>query len=163
MGVDIYTEKALAVTVDEFVQLTCRLKKSRKTIAETLVHDELCTEEQAKLMVEGSGFCRDWFTERFKEDLDGNEGYPENDSYLRRLIDILAGGGGVDFQKLPRYDIRSFESSRDSGYEVEVGVPYLMFDSSELFEQKLSKTGQAVSKQLNIKNVTETEWTVYSY
>ena len=163
MGVDIYTEKALAVTVDEFVQLTCRLKKSRKTIAETLVHDELCTEEQAKLMVEGSGFCRDWFTERFKEDLDGNEGYPENDSYLRRLIDILAGGGGVDLQKLPRYDIRSFESSRDSGCEVEVGVPYLMFDSSELFEQKLSKTGQAVSKQLNIKNVTETAWTVYSY
>ena len=163
MGVDIYTEKALAVTVDEFVQLTCRLKKSRKTIAETLVHDELCTAEQAKLMVEGSGFCRDWFGARFTEDLEGHEGYPHNEDYLRRLVSILADGGGVALQKLPRYDIRSFESSRYSGYEVEVGVPYLMFDSSELFEQKLSKTGQAVSKQLNIKNVTETEWTVYSY
>ena len=74
-----------------------------------------------------------------------------------------ADGAGVNLKKLPQYDIRSFESSRYSGYEVETGVPYLMFDSSELFEQKLSKTGRAVAKQLNIDNVRETEWTVYSY
>ena len=163
MGVDIFTEKALAVTVDEFVQLTCKLKKGRKTIAEALVHEEMCTDEQAKLMVERSGFCRDWFGQRFNENLENNEGYPENEDYLRRLVDILADGGGVNLKKLPQYDIRSFESSRYSGYEVDTGVPYLMFDSSELFEQKLSKTGQAVAKQLNIKHVTETEWTVYSY
>ena len=162
MGVDIFTEKALAVTVDEFVQLTCRLKKSRKTIAETLVHDELCTDEQAKLMLEGSGFCRDWFTERFKEDLDGNEGYPENEDYLRRLVSILAENSGVNLKKLPRYDIRMFESSRYSGYEVEVGVPYLMFESHGLFEQRLSKKGKAIENELGI-DVVETEWTVYSY
>ena len=162
MGVDIFTEKAVAVTVDEFVQKTCRLKKSRKTIAETLVHDELCTDEQAKLMLEGSGFCRDWFTERFKEDLDGNEGYPENEDYLRRLVSILAENSGVNLKKLPRYDIRMFESSRYSGYEVEVGVPYLMFESHGLFEQRLSKKGKAIENELGI-DVVETEWTVYSY
>lgn len=162
MGVDIFTEKAVAVTVDEFVQKTCRLKKSRKAITEALVHEEMCTDEQAKLMVERSGFCRDWFSQRFKEDMEGNEGYPENEDYLRRLVDILADGAGVNLKKLPHYDIRMFESSRYSGYEVEVGVPYLMFESHGLFEQRLSKKGKAIENELGI-DVVETEWTVYSY
>ena len=162
MGVDIYTEKAVAVTVDEFVQKTCRLKKSRKAIAESLLHEELCGDEQAKLMIERSGFCRDWFGARFTEDLEGNEGYPENEDYHRRLVSILADASGVNLKKLPRYEIRMFESSRYSGYEVSVGVPYLMFDSHGLFEQRLSKKGKAIENELGI-DVVETEWTVYSY
>ena len=162
MGVDIFTEKAVAVTVDEFVQKTCRLKKSRKAITESLVHEEMCTADDAKLMVERSGFCRDWFGARFTEDLEGNEGYPENEDYLRRLVSILADNSGVNLKKLPRYDIRLFESNRYSGYDVQVGVPYLLFDSYGLFEKRLSKKGKAIENELGI-DVVETEWTTYSY
>lgn len=162
MGVDIYTEKAVAVTVDDFVIKTCKLKKSRKAIAEALLKEELCGDDQAALMIERAGFCRDWFGQRFTEDMEDNEGYPANESYLHRLVAILAEGGGVNMKKLPSVQFRIFESNRYSGCDVQVGVPYLLFDSYGLFEQKLSRKGLAVQKELGI-DVEETEWTTYSY
>ena len=70
---------------------------------------------------------------------------------------------GIDADDLPEWTIRIFDSSRESGYDVETNVLYIMFEPYDLFETKMTKLGEELAKTLEMKFITETTWTVHSY
>jgi hypothetical protein len=91
------------------------------------------------------------------------EGYEDGRKHNTKLLQIFCEHIGIDLDNLPECNLRSFESSRESGWDVEADVLYLMFEPYGLFETKMTKEGKKLAKVLGKESIEETTWTVHSY
>lgn len=162
MGSDIFTEKAIAMELSDFVAKCTKAKPTRKLICDELFEEELITEDERDACVSCKQSIINVVQEKIEE-LMGDEGYCSCDATALNIITIVSTHGGINLERLPDFQVRSFSSQRISGYDVELDVLYIMFESYGMFETVMSKDGKRVAKELKLDEVTETEWTVHSY
>lgn len=164
MGVDIFTEKALALPLENYVVTCGKTKKARKGIAADLLDIEVITKEEHDEILEDKSFLVASVL-GFVEGRMSEEGYYEDsEAELEEILEILGKHNDIEFKEVVGgYSIRSFSNSRYSGYDVETGVVYIMIESFDLFMTVPTPKGEEIGRKLKIKDVTETEWTTYSY
>lgn len=165
MGSDIYTESAVAVRFDDFLDRKELNKKSINAIVDDLVKNDLVVEGAEKLSMRDSKAV---FINKYVDlisNLMTDNGYEIEDERDRitKFLQIFCEHVGIDLDDLPEYNFRFFESSRESGWDVETDVIYLMFEPYGLFETKMTKEGKKLAKILGKENIEETTWTVHSY
>ena len=164
MGSDIYTESAVAVRFDDFLSSRKELNKKslRNAIVDDLIKNDLVVEGLAeKLPMRDS---KSVFINKFVDLISmSEEGYENDRKHNTELLTIFCEHVGVDLDDLPECNFRFFESSRESGWDVEADVIYLMFEPYGLFETKMTKEGKKLAKVLGKESIEETTWTVHSY
>jgi hypothetical protein len=79
------------------------------------------------------------------------------------MLDTFCEQANIDLEELPSFSLRSFDSNRISGYEIETDVLYIMFDTFGLFKTVMTNEGKKVAKKLGVDSIQETTWTVHSY
>ena len=164
MGSDIYTESAVAVRFDDFLNSRKELNKKslRNAIVDDLIKNDLLVEGLVeKLPMRDS---KSVFINKFVDLISmSEEGYENDRKHNTELLTIFCEHVGVDLDDLPECNFRFFESSRESGWDVEADVIYLMFEPYGLFETKMTKEGKKLAKVLGKESIEETTWTVHSY
>lgn len=162
MGSDIYTESAIAIKLCDFLNRSeIKNKENRKKIVEIVQKTCPIPEEKVDLLLKS----KDSFVEAFVDLIDMSDGYEVEDSKESHdaLVMAFCEVVGINFEDLPDYSFRSFESSRESGWEVDADVTYVMFESFGMFETKMTDNGKKLAKALGQEEISETTWTVHSY
>ena len=161
MGSDIYTESAMAITLDSFLDTKAIKKKAnRELIANTLYQEKYIDEEALAVMTKNKG----GFIETFIAEIDiSEEGYEGDEERNKFMIQTFCKHAGINLEVLPDFYFRSFDSCRESGYDIETGVVYIMFEPYGLFETVMTDHGKQVANELGFEFITETTWTVHSY
>lgn len=162
MGSDIYTESAVAVRLQDFLDRKELDKKSlRNAIVDDLIKNDLVVEGLVeKLPMRDS---KNVFINKFVDLISMDEGYENDRERNTKLLTIFCEHVGIDLDNLPECNFRSFDNLREAGWDVEADVVYLMFESYGLFETKMTKEGKRLAKILGKESITETTWTVHSY
>jgi len=162
MGSDIYTESAVAVRFSDFLDRKELDKKSlRNAIVDDLIKNDLVVEGLVeKLPMRDS---KSVFINKFLDLISMIEGYEQDREHNTKLLTIFCEHVGIDLDNLPECNFRSFYNLRESGFDVEADVIYLMFEIYGLFETKMTKEGKKLAKVLGQKSIEETTWTVHSY
>ena len=169
MGSDIYTESAIAVRFEDFLnRKEISLKKNRHKIVNELIEKQLIDAQRASVkeseMIETKGgfICHLLSSISFDESCGWEN---EEDAYRHSdIVRVFCSNTGIDYDKeLVDFNFRKFQSSRESGHDVETDTVYIMFDSNGMFETKPTKEGKELGKTLGIKKLKETTWTVHSY
>ena len=169
MGSDIYTESAIAVRFEDFLnRKEISLKKNRRKIVDELVEKQLidaqkASEKESEMIETKNGFISHLLSEISFEDSSGWEN--EEEAYRHSdIIKVFCSNTGIDYnKKLVDFNFRKFQNSRESGRDVEINTIYIMFDSNGMFETKPTKEGKELAKTLGIEELSETTWTVHSY
>lgn len=162
MGSDIYTESAIAVKLCDFLNRSeINKKENRKKIVEIVQKTCPLSEEKLDMFLKS----KDSFIEQFVGSINMSDGYEVED--FREIHDALITAFcevvGINFEDLPDYNFRFFENSRESGWEVDADVVYIMFESFGMFETRMTEDGKKLAKALNQEEISETTWTVHSY
>ena len=165
MGSDIFTESAVAVEMVDFLRRNeIKKKANRELIANTLYQEKYIDEEALAAMIKNrDGFIETFIAELSMEEGEYSSGYESDRERNEFMIRTFCQYTGIDADDLPEWTIRIFDSSRESGYDVETNVLYIMFEPYDLFETKMTKLGEELAKTLEMKFITETTWTVHSY
>ena len=160
MGSDIFTESAVAVELETFLLKKAIKKKPVRTdIANTLFKEGIINEEVREQMIKN----RDGFIEGFVSAIEMSEGYEANEETNHFMIKTFCLHCDIDFDDLPEFNLRMFDSCRESGYDVLTDVLYIMFDCYDLFETVMTDTGKDLAKTLEMDYIQKTTWTVHSY
>ena len=162
MGSDIYTESAVAVRFDDFLNRK-ELDENyvRNGIVNDLIGNDIVIEGLTqKLMMRDSKTA---LIGKLVDLISMSEGYEDDRERNTQILKIFCENVGIDLDSLPECNFRSFESSRESGWDVETDVVYLMFESAGLFETRMTAEGKKLAKVLGQKSIEETTWTVHSY
>ena len=162
MGSDIYTESAVAVRFDDFLDRK-ELDENhiRNGIVNDLIGNDIVIEGLTqKLMMRDSKTA---LIGKLVDLISMSEGYEDDRERNTQILKIFCENVGIDLDSLPECNFRSFESSRESGWDVETDVVYLMFESAGLFETRMTAEGKKLAKVLGQKSIEETTWTVHSY
>jgi len=160
MGSDIYTESAVAIELDTFLNRKAIKKKSVRTdIANTLFKEGIINEEVREQMIKN----RDGFIEGFVSAIDMSEGYESNEETNHFMIRTFCLHTDIDPDDLPEWNLRMFDSCRQSGYDVLTDTLYIMFEDYDLFETVMTDLGKELAKTLEMNYVSKTTWTVHSY
>lgn len=162
MGQDIFTEKAIAIELTDFVARCTSQKSKRKQMAFELHGHELLSILQRDFAVTSKQNMIDTIKEIVSPLMD-EEGYCTCSDTAECVLGVVAEHGCIELDKLPLFELRSFSRNRTCGYEVEAGVIYIMFDSHGMFETVMTDLGRHTAKMLKLDEVTETEWTVHSF
>ena len=163
MGSDIYTESAVAVAFSDFLD---RKELNKKSIINAIVDDLIKNDIVVEGLVEKLPLRKDKYhlAEGLVDLISmSDEGYEDDRERNTKILTIFCEHVGIDLDSLPECNFRSFESSRESGWDVEAYVLYLMFEPSGLFETKMTAEGRKLAKVLGKKSIEETTWTVHSY
>ena len=174
MGVDIYTQKGVVLTVDEAahkmipsmksgeIKKLLPLIESAATDALELVPDkEFSADMQARLVgLRTTTALRIWFVDLVNAFVSADEGYIEHADVLADMLLTIMGPKNA--KALPHFAFEYFTSGRYSGWNVPLGTPCITFDADGLFEEKMTAAGRKLSKQLGIKSLSSTTWTTYS-
>lgn len=160
MGSDIYTESAVAVRFEDFLNRKEIDKKSvRNDIVDELIQNNIVSSLDHLSMRDNKTI----FINKLVNLVSMSDGYEDDREHNTTLMTIFCEHVGIDLDDLPECNLRYFENSRESGWEVEVDVLYLMFEPHGLFETKMTKEGKRLAKVLGKKSIEETTWTVHSY
>ena len=161
MGSDIYTESAMAVTLYDLLYVKAIKKKAtRQLIANTLYQEKYIDEEALTVMTKNkSGFIETFIAEISISE----EGYERDEERNKFMIKTFCEHADINLEDLPDFYLRSFDSCRESGYDIETGVVYIMFEPYGLFETVMTDEGKKAAKALGFEFITETTWTVHSY
>ena len=162
MGSDIYTESAVAVRFDDFLNSRKELNKKpfRNSLVDELIENKVVSATD-HLSMRGS---RTSLVDKLVDLISmSEEGYEDDREHNTKLLQIFCEHVGIDLDDLPECNFRFFESSRESGWDVEPDVVYLMFEPYGLFETKMTKEGKKLAKVLGKESIEETTWTVHSY
>ena len=164
MGVDIFTEKAIALPLENYIVTCGKTKKARKGIAADLLDIEVISKEEHDEILEDKSFLVAHVL-GFVEGNMSEEGYYEDsEEEVAEILEILGKHNDIEFREVVGdYSLRSFSNSRYSGYDVECDVVYIMIDSSDMFITVPTAEGEELGRRLNIRDIKETEWTTYSY
>ena len=162
MGSDIYTESAVAVRFDDFLNSRKELNKKpfRNALVDKLIESKMVSATDHLSMRDSRTVLVDKLVGLISMSEDG---YEDNREYNTQLLTIFCEHVGIDLDNLPECNFRFFESSRESGWDVEADVLYLMFEPHGLFETKMTKEGKKLAKALGRESIQETTWTVHSY
>ena len=160
MGSDIYTESAVAIPFSDFLD---RKELNKKSVINAIVDDLI----KASIVptTDHMEMRKDkyHFAEGLVDLVSMIEGYEQDRGHNTKLLQIFCEHVGIDLDSLPECNFRSFESSRESGWDVETDVVYLMFEPHGLFETKMTKEGKKLAKVLGKESIEEITWTVHSY
>lgn len=159
MGSDIYTESAVAIKLEDFVSEKINKKSTRAKIVDDFVKAELIKKEDSDKMIES----KDYFMQIFMSEIKMSEGYEEDSDRNNLLLNSVFEKVGIDWDDLPDFSLRMFDNCRESGYDVELDVLYLMFEPYGLFETVMTEEGEKLAKNLGLESISETTWTVHSY
>lgn len=163
MGSDIYTESAVAVRFDDFLD---REELNNKSVINDIVDDLIRNDLVVEGLVEKLPMrdSKRVFINKFVDLVSmSEEGYEDDRKRNTKLLQIFCEHVGIDLDNLPECNFRSFNNLRESGFYVEADVIYLMFESYWLFETKMTKEGKKLAKVLGKESIEETTWTVHSY
>ena len=165
MGSDIFTESAVAVPMADFLRRNAIKKKPVRTdIANTLFKHDYIDEEARDVMIKNrDGFIETFTAELSMEEGEYSSGYENDRERNEFMIRAFCQYTGIDADDLPEWSIRIFDNNRETGYDIETDVLYVMFEPYDLFETKMTKLGQELAKTLEMEFITETTWTVHSY
>lgn len=159
MGSDIYTESAVAIKLQDFLN---RKELKKKTVRNDIV-DELIrhgiSEFNPHYMRENASH----FIEEFESLISMQDGYEDDRERNDKALRAFCNHTDLDFDNLITFELRSFDNNREVGYDVDIDTIYLMFESHGLFETKMTKSGKELAKTLGLKEITETTWTIHSY
>jgi hypothetical protein len=161
MGSDIFTESAMAITLDNFLDVKpIKRKPVRTDIANTLFKHDYIDEPARDAMIKNkSGFIETFIAEMAISE----EGYERDEERNKFMVETFCKYVDIDLEELPEFYLRSFDSCRESGYDIETDVIYIMFEPYGLFETVMTDEGKKVAKILGFEFITETTWTVHSY
>lgn len=174
MGVDIYSQKGVVLTIDEAVakmipsMKASEIKKLLPLIeaaaedATALMHDrEFAANMQARLAgMRTTKELRAWVVDLVHAFTSADEGYVDHADVLADMLLTIMGPKNA--KALPHFAFEYFNSGRYSGWDVPLGVPCVVFDADGLFEEKMTAAGRKLAKQLGVKSLSSTSWTVYS-
>ena len=165
MGSDIFTESAVAVPMVDFLRRNAIKKKPVRTdIANTLFKHDYIDEEARDAMIKNrDGFIETFTAELSMEEGEYSSGYENDRERNAIMIRTFCQYTNIDADDLPEWSIRIFDSCRESGYDIETDVLYMMFEPYDLFETKMTKLGKELANTLQMDHITETTWTVHSY
>jgi hypothetical protein len=151
MGIDIYSDRGIIFTVDEFLKVingknksnvvsVCHLKTSMKLsdIREIIASS---IEVEGEVSKYGSCYVTD---AEYVQDL------------FRRILDACPEADNLPHIK----EVTAWGSGRNNGWEVPKGIACVVFDSDDCYERSLSEKGKAVKKMFG--HCDETEWTEMS-
>ena len=161
MGSDIYTESAVAIRLQDFLNRKELKKKSvRNDIVDELIKTGVMSAVGRHLEMRESVSN---FINEFESLISMEDGYEDNRENNDKALRAFCNHTGVDLDNLITFELRSFDNNREVGYDVDIDTIYLMFESHSLFETKMTKSGKELAKTLGLKEITETTWTVHSY
>ena len=165
MGSDIYTESAVAVEMVDFLRRNAIKKKAcRELIANIFSHNGYIDKNAAANMIKSrDGFIDTFTAELSMEQGEYSSGYENDRERNAIMIRTFCEHTGIDADDLPEWNMRIFDNNRETGYDIMTDVLYIMFDSCDLFETKMTKLGQELAKTLEMEFIIETTWTVHSY
>jgi len=161
MGSDIYTESAVAIKLQDFLNRKELKKKSvRNDIVDELIKTGVMSAVGRHLEMRESVSN---FINEFESLISMEDGYEDNRENNDKALRAFCNHTGVDLDNLITFELRSFDNNREVGYDVDINTIYLMFESHSLFETKMTKSGKELAKTLGLKEITETTWTIHSY
>tara|TARA_B100001094_G_C18056545_1_gene732785 strand:- start:508 stop:1005 length:498 start_codon:yes stop_codon:yes gene_type:complete len=165
MGSDIFTESAVAVEMVNFLRRNAIKKKAnRQLIANVLYQEKYIDEEALGSMTKNrDGFIETFIAELSMEQGEYSSGYENDRERNEFMIRTFCQHTDIDADDLPEWTIRIFDNNRETGYDIETNILYIMFEPYDLFETKMTKLGQELAKTLEMEFITETTWTVHSY
>ena len=165
MGSDIYTESAVAVEMINFINRKAIKKKPVRTdIANTLFKYDYIDEEARDVMIKNrDGFIDTFITSLSMEESEYSSGYETDHEHNEFMIKTFCQYTDIDADDLPDWSLRVFDSNRESGYDIETDVLYIMFEPYGLFETVMTNLGKELANTLDMEFITETTWTVHSY
>ena len=160
MGSDIFTESAVAVNLLDFIDIvTIKKKANREVIANIFYQEKIINEESLNIMVKN----KSGFIEVFIDTISMIEGYESDEEHNKFMINTFCEHGGIAINDLPDWTLRQFDSCRESGYDIQTDVLYIMFEPFGLFETVMTDEGKKVAETLGMNSINETTWTVHSY
>lgn len=161
MGSDIYTESAVAIKLEDFLNRKELKKKSvRNDIVDELIKTGFISVVDHRKMRESVSN----FIEYFTANMSMQDGYEDDREHNDKALRVFCNHTGINMDAdLVNFELRSFDNNREVGYDVDTDTIYLMFDSHRLFETKMTKEGKDLAKTLGLKEITETTWTIHSY
>jgi len=160
MGTDIYPESGVAILITDFLNVNAIKKKgARELIANILYQEKIIGDNSFTAMIKN----KSEFIETFVKHIRMSEGYDSDEEHNRFMLDTFCEQANIDLEELPSFSLRSFDSNRISGYEIETDVLYIMFDTFGLFKTVMTNEGKKVAKKLGVDSIQETTWTVHSY
>ena len=161
MGSDIYTESAVAIKLEDFLNRKELKKKSvRNDIVDELIKVGVMSAVGRHLEMRESVSN---FINEFESLISMEDGYEDNRENNDKALRAFCNHTGLDLDNLITFELRSFDNNREVGYDVDTDTIYLMFESHGLFETKMTKEGKDLAKTLRLKEITETTWTIHSY
>lgn len=174
MGVDIYSQKGVVLTIDEATakmipaMKTAEIKKmfylieSAAEDAMAVLHDrEFAGAMQGRLAsLRTTKELRAWFVDLVHAFVNASDGYVEHADVLSDILLTIMGPKKA--KTLPDFAFEYFNSGRYSGWDVPLGVPCVVFDAAGLFEEKMTAAGRKLAKQLGVKSLSSATWTTYS-
>jgi len=160
MGSDIFTESAVAVELETFLNVDAINKKgARELIANILYQEKIIGDESLSAMTKN----KDDFIETFISEISMSDGYENCQERNKFMLETFGLHTGIDMSDMPEWSLRQFDNCRESGYDIMTDVMYIMFESYDLFETVMTDEGKKVAKKLGFDNINETTWTVHSY
>jgi len=160
MGSDIFTESAVAVELETFLNVDAIKKKAkRQIIANTLYQEKIIDEESLSVMTNNKSD----FIETFISELSMSDGYENCEERNKFMLETFGLHTGIDMSDMPEWSLRTFNSCRESGYDIMTDTLYIMFESYDLFETVMTDEGKEFAKKLGVDYINETTWTVHSY
>lgn len=160
MGTDIYPESGIAILITDFLNVNAIKKKgARELIANIFYQEKIIGDNSFTAMIKN----KSEFIETFVKHIRMSEGYDSDEEHNRFMLDTFCEQANIDLEELPSFSLRSFDSNRISGYEIETDVLYIMFDTFGLFKTVMTNEGKKVAKKLGVDSIQETTWTVHSY
>ena len=161
MGSDIYTESAVAIRLQDFLnRKELKQKSVRNDIVDELIKTGVMSAVGRHLEMRESVSN---FINEFESLISMEDGYEDNRENNDKALRAFCNHTGLDLDNLITFELRSFDNNREVGYDVDIDTIYLMFESHSLFETKMTKSGKELAKTLGLKEITETTWTIHSY
>ena len=165
MGSDIWAESAVAVEMVDFLRRNeIKKKANRQLIANVLYQEKHIDEEALATMTKNrDGFIETFIAELSMEQGEYSSGYESDKERNEFMIRTFCQHTGIDADDLPDWNLRIFDSCRESGYDIQTDVLYIMFEPYDLFETIMTDEGKKVAETLGMDSIHETTWTVHSY
>ena len=160
MGSDIFTESAVAVELETFLNVSAIKKKGvRELITNVLYQEKIIDDESLSTMTKNKGD----FIKTFIAELSMGEGYENDQERNKFMLETFGLHAGIDMSDMPEWSLRQFDSCRESGYDIMTDTLYIMFESYDLFETVMTDEGKEFAEKLGVDYINETTWTVHSY
>ena len=174
MGVDIYSQTGVVLTIDEAVmrmipamktaeikKLFCHIEAAAADALAGMPDHEFVANMQRRLAcLRTTKELRAWFVDLTHAFTNGEDGHVANSDILADILLTIMGPKMAT--ALPDFVFEYFKSGRYSGWDVPLGVPCIVFSAVGLFEEKMTAAGRKLAARLGIKSLSSTTWTVFS-